>query len=173
MAAKLQPDIIAIQEPYQNNDRIKGIPSSWSLFCSTSRKTAIAIPKPTIKIAIIAIKINTIAIKIQTTPQPTTIISAYSSPASNIQETLQELQEIINTLPREQIIITADLNGHNNLWGYEHNDLRGNQILDFALGCSLYIINKQDAPPTFSHMRKKGGWPDLTPAQPKPDRHHF
>ncbi|KAF8784248.1 putative 115 kDa protein in type-1 like protein [Argiope bruennichi] len=160
MAAKLQPDIIAIQEPYQNNDRIKGIPSSWSLFCSTSRKAAIAIPKPTIKIAIIAIKINTIAIKIQTTPQPTTIISAYSSPASNIQETLQELQEIINTLPREQIIITGDLNGYNNLWGYEQYDLRGNQILDFALGCSLYI-NKQDAPPIFSHCGKRG-WPDLT-----------
>ncbi|KAF8786052.1 PiggyBac transposable element-derived protein like [Argiope bruennichi] len=160
-AIKLKTDIIALQEPHQNNCQIKGLTNSWPLFSSINRKAAIAITNPVINIALIEIKTNTVAIKIQTSPLPTTVISAYSSPASNIQETLEEIQEIINALPREQLIIAADLNGHNNLWGYEHNDLRGNQILDFALANSLFIVNKQDAPPTFQHCGTRG-WPDLT-----------
>ncbi|KAF8789079.1 putative 115 kDa protein in type-1 like protein [Argiope bruennichi] len=160
-ATKIKPDIIALQEPYQNNGQIKGLPNSWPLFCSSNRKAAIALSTPTIKIAIIGVKTNSVAIKIQTSPLPTTIISAYSSPASNLQEALEEIQDLIDALPREQILIAADLNGHNNLWGYEHNDPRGNQILDFALANTLFIINKQDAPPTFTHCGTKG-WPDLT-----------
>ncbi|XP_055944562.1 uncharacterized protein LOC129975527 [Argiope bruennichi] len=160
-ATKIKPDVIALQEPYQSNGQIKGLPNSWPLFCSSNRKDTIALANPTIKIAIIGVKTNSVAIKIQTSSLPTTIISAYSSPASYIQETLEEIQDLIDALPREQILIAADLNGHNTLWGYEHNDLRGNQILDFALANSLFIINKQDAPPTFTHCGTEG-WPDLT-----------
>ncbi|GBM11259.1 Retrovirus-related Pol polyprotein from type-1 retrotransposable element R1 [Araneus ventricosus] len=102
-----------------------------------------------------------VALKIQTSSFPITIISAYSSPAQNVHTTLLEIQEIISSLPEEKIIIGADLNGHNTLWGYRSNDNRGKDILDFILANNLNIINKPDALPTF-YRNNSVGWPDLT-----------
>ncbi|GBN13675.1 hypothetical protein AVEN_140050-1 [Araneus ventricosus] len=102
-----------------------------------------------------------VALKIQTSSFPITIISAYSSPAQNVHTTLQEIQEIISSLPEEKIIIGAELNGHNTLWGYRSNDNRGKDILDFILANNLNIINKPDALPTFQRNNSVG-WPDLT-----------
>ncbi|GBL80260.1 putative RNA-directed DNA polymerase from transposon X-element [Araneus ventricosus] len=102
-----------------------------------------------------------IALKIQTSSFPITIISAYSSPAQNVHTTLQEIQEIISSLPEKKIIIGADLNGHNTLWGYRSNDNRGKDILDFILANNLNIINKPNALPTFQRNNSVG-WPDLT-----------
>ncbi|KAF8786034.1 hypothetical protein HNY73_011510 [Argiope bruennichi] len=45
--------------------------------------------------------------------------------AQDVSTTLQEIQEIITSLPEEKIIIGADLNGHSTLWGYRSNDNRG------------------------------------------------
>ncbi|GBM50240.1 hypothetical protein AVEN_134803-1 [Araneus ventricosus] len=58
------------------------------------------------------------------------------------------------------IIIGADLNGHNTLWGYISNDNRGKDILDFILANNLNIINKPDALPSFQRNNSVG-WPDL------------
>ncbi|GBL99496.1 hypothetical protein AVEN_68782-1 [Araneus ventricosus] len=102
-----------------------------------------------------------VALKIQTSSFPITIISAYSSPAQNVHASLQEIQEIISSLPEEKIIIGADLNGHNTLWGYRSNDNRGKDILDFILANNLNIINKPDALTTFQRNNSVG-WPDLT-----------
>ncbi|GBM05438.1 Putative protein in type-1 retrotransposable element R1DM [Araneus ventricosus] len=101
-----------------------------------------------------------VALKIQTSSFPITIISSYSSPEQNVHTTLQEIQEIISSLPEEKIIIGADLNGHNTLWGYRSNDNRGKDILDFILANNLNIINKPDALPTFQRNNSVG-WPDL------------
>ncbi|GBN76135.1 hypothetical protein AVEN_79772-1 [Araneus ventricosus] len=101
------------------------------------------------------------ALKIQTSSFPITIISAYSSKAQDVHTTLQEIQKIISSLPEEKIIIGADLNIHNTLWGYGSNDNRGKDILDFILANNLNIINKPDALPTFPRNNSVG-WPDLT-----------
>ncbi|GBM93271.1 hypothetical protein AVEN_168037-1 [Araneus ventricosus] len=85
-----------------------------------------------------------VALKIQTILFPITIISAYTSPAQNVHTTLQQIHEIISSLPEQKIIIVADLNGHNTLWGYRSNDNRGKVILDFILANNSNIINKPD-----------------------------
>ncbi|GBN94641.1 hypothetical protein AVEN_222606-1 [Araneus ventricosus] len=97
-----------------------------------------------------------VALKIQTSSFPITIISAYSSPAQNVNTTLQEIQEIISSLPEEKIIIGANLNGNNTLWDYRSNDNRGKDILDFILANNLNIINKPDALPTFQRNNSVG-----------------
>ncbi|GBL84682.1 hypothetical protein AVEN_191134-1 [Araneus ventricosus] len=94
-----------------------------------------------------------VALKIQTSSYPLTIISVYSSPAQDVHTTLQEIKEVISSLPEEKVIIGADLNGHNTLWDYRSNDNRGNDILDFILANNLNIINKPDAPPTYAPNR--------------------
>ncbi|GBN99318.1 hypothetical protein AVEN_184966-1 [Araneus ventricosus] len=158
---KLQSDLLLLQEPYIYDSQIKGIPQSWNIFNSISNKAAVIIPSRQLHAALISCKQNTVAVKIQTGQQPTTFISAYSSPYSNIQETLLEIQEIISSLPREKIFIGADLNGHNTLWGYSDVNSRGTAIEEFILANNLFINNSSDAPPTFTRNSSKG-WPDLS-----------
>ncbi|GBO29950.1 hypothetical protein AVEN_209775-1 [Araneus ventricosus] len=158
---KLQSDLLLLQEPYIYDSQIKGIPHSWNIFSSISNKAAVIIPSRQLHAALISCKQNTVAVKIQTGQQPTTFISAYSSPYSNIQETLLEIQEIISSLPRENIFIGADLNDHNTLWGYSDVDSRGTAIEEFILANNLFINNSSDAPPTFTRNSSKG-WPDLS-----------
>ncbi|GBN96432.1 Putative protein in type-1 retrotransposable element R1DM [Araneus ventricosus] len=150
-----------VQEPYVHDNKLQGPPSTWNTLLSRSKKAALLTTKTLHKTTTIAIKENTVAIKVQTEQFPVTIISAYSSPYDNIQDTLQEIQEIITSLAGEKIVIGADLNGHNTLWGYRDNDTRGNDVFDFLLANSLYLLNSQDAPPTYHHNDAKG-WPDLT-----------
>ncbi|GBN71845.1 hypothetical protein AVEN_67850-1 [Araneus ventricosus] len=154
---KLQSDLLLLQEPYIYDSQINGIPQSWNIFNSISNKAAVAIPSRQLHAALISCKQNTVAVKIQTGQQPTTFISAYSSPYSNIQETLLEIQEIISSLPRENIFIGADLNGHN----YSDVNSRGTAIEEFILANNLFINNSSDAPPTFTSNSSKG-WPDLS-----------
>ncbi|GBM59815.1 hypothetical protein AVEN_10022-1 [Araneus ventricosus] len=147
-ASTIKPDVILVQEQYNNNNGIPGIPQTWKTF-SSSNQAAILIPSSKLKPALLATKVNMVELKIQTSSFPITIISAYSSPAQNVHTTLQEIQEIISSLPDEKIIIGADLNGHNTLWSYRSNDNRCKDILDFILANNLNIINKPDALPTF------------------------
>ncbi|GBO08352.1 hypothetical protein AVEN_113779-1 [Araneus ventricosus] len=144
-ASTIKPDVILVQEQYINNNGIPGIPQTWKTFSSSNQKAAILIPSPKLKPALLATKVNMVELKIQTSSFPIIIISAYSSPAQDVHTTLQEIQEIISSLPEEKIIIGADLNGHNTLWGYRSNDNRGKDILDFILANNLNIINKPDA----------------------------
>ncbi|GBN34974.1 hypothetical protein AVEN_12168-1, partial [Araneus ventricosus] len=160
-ASTIKPDVILVQEQYINNNGIPGIPQTWKTFSSSNQKAAILIPSHKLKPALLATKVNMVALKIQTSSFPITIISAYSSPAQDVHTALQEIQEIISSLPEEKIIIGADLNGHNTLWGYRSNDNRGKDILDFNLVNNLNIINKPDALPTFQR-NSSVGWPDLT-----------
>ncbi|GBM24189.1 hypothetical protein AVEN_4942-1 [Araneus ventricosus] len=160
-SVKLQSDLLLLQEPYIYNSQIEGIPQSWNIFNSISNKAAVIIPSRHLHAALISCKQNTVAVKIQTGQQPTTFISAYASPYSNIQKTLLEIQEIISSLPREKIFIGADLNGHNTLWGYNDVDSRGTANEEFILANNLFINNSSDAPPTFTRNTSKG-WPDLS-----------
>ncbi|GBN22804.1 hypothetical protein AVEN_104515-1 [Araneus ventricosus] len=160
-ASTIKPDVILVQEQYVNNNVIPGIPQTWKTFSSSNQKAAILIPSPKLKPALLATKVNMVALKIQTSSFAITIISAYSSPAQNFHTTLQEIQEIISSLPEEKIITGADLNGHNTLWGCRSNDNRGKDILDFILANNLNIINKPDALPTFQR-NNSFVWSDLT-----------
>ncbi|KAF8766434.1 hypothetical protein HNY73_019499 [Argiope bruennichi] len=159
---KLKTDILLVQEPYVYNNKIQGLPMSWNIFTSTSNKAAIFIPQ-TIHKAITVSKLeNAIAVKLHTDNTPITLISAYSSPiVHNINETLQEIQDIIRMLPNENFLVGADLNGHNPLWGYHSTNTRGVAIMDFLLANNLFINNSSDAPPTFT-KNTDVGWPDLT-----------
>ncbi|GBM29695.1 hypothetical protein AVEN_156882-1 [Araneus ventricosus] len=127
-SVKLQSDLLLLQEPYIYYSQTKGIPLSWNIFNSISNKAAVIIRSRKLHAALNSCKQNTVAVKIQTGQQPTTFISAYSSPYSNIQETLLEIQEIISSLRREKIFIGAYLNGHNTFWGYYDVDSRGTAI---------------------------------------------
>ncbi|GBO16704.1 hypothetical protein AVEN_209462-1 [Araneus ventricosus] len=100
-------DIILMQEPYSRAEKIQGFPQSWTVFPSKTNEAAISIVNKNLKPAIIASKKYAVAVKLQTGQNPTTFISAYNSPHSNIQETLQELQDIIMSLRANNLFIAS------------------------------------------------------------------
>ncbi|GBM03706.1 hypothetical protein AVEN_134932-1 [Araneus ventricosus] len=158
-ASTIKPDVILVQEQYINNNGIPEIPQTWKTFSSSNQKGAILIPSPKLNPALLATKVNMVALKIQTSSFPITIISAYSSPAQDVHTTFQA---IISSLPEEKIIIGADHNGHNNLWGYRSNDNRGKDILDFILANNLNRKGKQD---TKSLRKRKRSTRDILSKQ--------
>ncbi|GBM53317.1 Putative protein in type-1 retrotransposable element R1DM [Araneus ventricosus] len=158
---EIQPDIIAIQDPYTQDHKLNGFPTRWNSYTSNNLKAAILIPNAFLRTVLISKRTNTVAIKIQLRNFPLTIISAYSSPTENIQLTLQEITEILASLQNENILLGADLNGHNTLWGYKENDTRGNNILDFILANELFLLNNPYGPPTYTRNQNQW-WPDLT-----------
>ncbi|GBM86735.1 hypothetical protein AVEN_252228-1 [Araneus ventricosus] len=91
-----------------------------------------------------------------------TLISVYSSPADDIQKTLEDLQQIISSLPGEKLLIGADLNGKHTFWSYNDINTRGNAILDIVLTNKLFIVNSFDVLPSLLNSNGTWGWPDLT-----------
>ncbi|KAF8791633.1 hypothetical protein HNY73_006474 [Argiope bruennichi] len=155
-ASAIKPDIIQVEEQYHYNNKITEIPKLWKTFYSTNQNTAILILSVQLKTALLATKVSIVALKIRTSSYPITIISVYASPAQEVRTTLQEIQEIITSLPEKAIIIGANLNGHNTLWGFRSNNNKSNEVLDFILINNLYILNKSDAPPTFQRNNNVG-----------------
>ncbi|GBN74917.1 Putative protein in type-1 retrotransposable element R1DM [Araneus ventricosus] len=160
--AKIQPDLLLAQEPYISKNEIQGIPANWNLYSSINQKAIIVIPPGNISPIIIDKRETAIAIKIHTEDFPLVLISAYSSPAGNIERTLEDMQTILAAAKYDNVMICADLNGHHSLWGYNNEETRGKKILDFALANNLYITNSRDAPPTLINYNGTHGWPDLT-----------
>ncbi|KAF8789090.1 hypothetical protein HNY73_007064 [Argiope bruennichi] len=119
---KFQPNIILVQEPYILDGRIAGIPRSWNQYTSKNNKAGIITLPTYSKPFLLSTSEYSISIKIQTDKGPLTVTSSYSSPNGNIQEATQEIEQLITNLNEESVIIGADSNAHNRLWGYPNED---------------------------------------------------
>ncbi|XP_055924646.1 uncharacterized protein LOC129956733 [Argiope bruennichi] len=158
---KFQPNIILVQEPYILDGRIAGIPRSRNQYTSKNNKAGIITLPTYSKPLLLSTSENSISIKIQTDKGPLTVTSSYSSPNGNIQEATQEIEQLITNLNEESIIIGADWNAHNRLWGYPNEDTKVSLVEDFLLTKELFLLNDANSPPTFEHNFSKD-WPDLT-----------
>ncbi|GBN95814.1 Retrovirus-related Pol polyprotein from type-1 retrotransposable element R1 [Araneus ventricosus] len=156
-----QIDIILAQEPYFNKDEIRGIPDRWRTWVSNNGKAAIIAPS-SIKIASLTPLDNCVAVKVQLQNKSCTLISAYSSPLEDIEPTLLEIQDLLDSIQGESFIIGADLNGHHTSWGYNDTSPRGRAIEDMINLKRMILINPVGAPPTFFHTNGTVGRPDLT-----------
>ncbi|GBO23144.1 hypothetical protein AVEN_19061-1 [Araneus ventricosus] len=156
-----QFDIILAQEPYFNNDEIRGIPDRWRTWVSKNGKAAIIAPT-SIKVSSLTPLDNCVAVKIQLQNKPCTLISAYSSPLEDIEPTLLEIQDLLDSIQGESYILGADLNGHHTSWGYNDTSPRGRAIEEMINLKRMILINPVGAPPTFFHTNGTVGRPDLT-----------
>ncbi|XP_055944619.1 uncharacterized protein LOC129975582 [Argiope bruennichi] len=155
------PDIILVQEPYINEGKITGIPSSWNQWISNNQKAdLIALPSCRSPVFLHSTD-NSTAIKMQMDKGPLTIISSYSSPHSNISETLQDLDVLLKSIGTEMALIGEDLNAHSKIWGYRDENARGFLVEDLIAANHLFLLNNRNSPPTFETNNGKG-WPDLS-----------
>ncbi|GBN50233.1 hypothetical protein AVEN_205928-1 [Araneus ventricosus] len=125
---------------------------SWNIFNSISNKAAVIIPSTQLHAALISCKQNTVAVKIQTGQQLTTFIPAYSSPYSNVQEKLLEIQEIIASLIREkyllgQILMATIPFGATMMWTPGELPLRSSFLTIFLLTIVRMLLQPLPATP--------------------------
>ncbi|GBN43350.1 hypothetical protein AVEN_80816-1 [Araneus ventricosus] len=140
--------LIIAQEPYVYTGAIAGTPQRWAKWSSKNKKAVILDPI-SLSPVVLTPKENGIAIKINLNKKPCTIVSAYSSPLEEVENTLQDLQEYINYINNEDFIIGADLNGQHHNWGYSYTSPRGRAIDNLIGSCRATLLNTEDAPPSF------------------------
>ncbi|GBM14019.1 hypothetical protein AVEN_166202-1 [Araneus ventricosus] len=78
-----------------------------------------------------------------------------------MQNTAQDLANILTKIGPEQAVIGADMDALSTLWGYANNSPRGNIMEDLISGLNLHLLNEKTSEPTFQRRNTKG-WPDLT-----------
>ncbi|GBM75173.1 hypothetical protein AVEN_262316-1, partial [Araneus ventricosus] len=104
--------------PYTKDGRILGIPNSWHKWLSHFIKAGIISLPSTNNPIFLGAKENAVAIKFHTTKGQFSLLSAYSSPYSEIQRTLQDIRNFISNLGQESLLLGADMNAHSTRWGY-------------------------------------------------------
>ncbi|GBM29991.1 hypothetical protein AVEN_167460-1 [Araneus ventricosus] len=161
LASEININHFLVQEPYVKEGKIAGVPRKWHQWLSSNNKAGIISLPSTNNPIFICSTTNLTAIKIQTITGPVNLISAYSSPYAELQDTAQDLANLLTKIGPEQALIGADMNAPSTLWGYANNSPRGNIMEDLISGLNLHLLNEKNSEPTFQRRNAKG-WPDLT-----------
>jgi hypothetical protein len=146
-------DIAIIQEPYFVK-QVCGFPLRYRQLYKNDcerPKTAIIITNPKIESVFIQTYSNeflTIAI-FEFNGRNYAIISAYCSPAKDIDSELNYLQTVINELRLKNFIICIDSNAHSKVWFNKREDSRGEKVLDFVSQNNAIIMNRNNFGPTY------------------------
>lgn len=159
-----QIDISLIQEPYTKNNEILGFPNRWKLIYQKEAnppRAAILISNPNWNPTTIKNTKDLISIELNTIDKDFIFCSVYADGNLNIEDTLNDLDDVLDHTNCKNIIIGGDFNSHNIVWGYPKSNERGNKVLDYINSKNLFLQNTNKDPPTFQHNNSKG-WPDLT-----------
>ncbi|GBL99300.1 hypothetical protein AVEN_177330-1 [Araneus ventricosus] len=159
--AHLEKLAFLVKEPYVKEGKIAGVPRKWHQWLSSNNKAGIISLPSTNNPIFICSTTNLTAIKIQTITGPVNLISAYSSPYAELQDTAQDLANFLTKIGPEQALIGANMNTPSTLWGYANNSPRGNIMEDLISGLNLHLLNEKNSELTFQ-LRNAKAWPDLT-----------
>ncbi|GBN07797.1 Putative protein in type-1 retrotransposable element R1DM [Araneus ventricosus] len=161
LASGININHFLVQEPYVKEGKIAGVPRKWHQWLSSNNKAGIISLSSTNNPIFICSTTNLTTIKIQTITGPVNLILTYSSPYAELQDTAQDLANLLTKIGPEQALIGADMNAPSTLWGYANNSHRGNIMEDLISGLNLHLLNEKNSEPTFQR-RNANGWPDLT-----------
>ncbi|GBL99275.1 hypothetical protein AVEN_177310-1 [Araneus ventricosus] len=161
LASQININHFLAQEPYVKEDKFAGVPRKWHQWLSSNNKARIISLPSTNNPIFICSTTNLTAIKIQTITGPANLISSYFSPYAELQDTAQDLANLLTKIGPEKALIGADMNAPSTLWGYANNSPSGNIMEDLISGLNLHLLNEKNSEPTFQRRNAKG-WPDLT-----------
>ncbi|GBN97704.1 hypothetical protein AVEN_145672-1, partial [Araneus ventricosus] len=161
LASEININHFLVQEPYVNESKIGGVQGKWHQWLSGNNKAGIISLPSTNNPIFICSTTNLTEIKIQTITGPVNLISANSSPYAELQDTAQDLANLLTNTGPEQALFETDMNAPSTLWGDANNSPRGNITEDLISFLKLYLLNEKNSEPTFQRRNSKG-WPNLT-----------
>ncbi|XP_018577377.1 uncharacterized protein LOC108915741 [Anoplophora glabripennis] len=156
------PDVIMIQEPYQNFTGFFG----YDTFRIGDRVKVITLIRQGVGRAWMRREIsyeNVMVVVLEGVGSDgdMLMVNVYDEPpdARNAQSRFRDLSGWLESR-RERILMAGDFNGKNVAWGGTETDERGEEILEWTVMHGWNIENSQDDPPSFSSNRGRS-WVDL------------
>ncbi|XP_049301803.1 uncharacterized protein LOC125775350 [Bactrocera dorsalis] len=155
-------DISLIQEPWVNEDSIKGLNSSnYNLFYTRNRgkpRACILINKsinsflcPNYSTADITV------VKVEQKEKPFFLVSAYLAHDEDIPPA--PLTRLVEENKKDDVLIGCDANARHTVWGSSSINTRGESLLQYILNSNLSICNKGDKPTfIFPSSDRFPGW---------------
>lgn len=161
----IQVDVFLLQEPYQREGTIPGLPLTWKVAHVSNGQTAIIVTNPKLTLQTLYGSKNITAVNVQDAARCITFVSTYFPLSERIEQKLDELEKVLDKIHNPLTVIGGDFNAHNALWGpaqgSHHDQRRGTSVLDFILRRDLYLWNDPTSKPTFETINGKS-WIDLT-----------
>ncbi|GBN98195.1 hypothetical protein AVEN_111120-1 [Araneus ventricosus] len=121
LASEININHFLVQEPYVKEGKIAGVQRKWHQWLSGNNKAGIISLPSTNNPIFICSTTNLTAIKIQAITGPVNLISANSSPYAELQDTAQDLANLLTNTGPEQALFEADMNAPSTLWGDANN----------------------------------------------------
>lgn len=153
-------DIALIQEPWINNDTIRGLNiSGYELIYNTSvtkPRACILIKR---KIDFVGISeywtADLVAIQVKTKDEEVIIATAYMPGEESVAPT-NEVKKLIqySKQTKKPLLIGADCNAHHTVWGSTDINSRGECLLEYLIKEDLYTLNVGNKP-TFETINRK------------------
>lgn len=159
-------EITLIQEPYLLHNNLIGFPIKHRIFAaSAGAKVATIIHDTNIEALPIRVRQTLIAVGITWRKQKMLIINCYAPPRDDINDTIQEIEEVLETASYKRIVVLGDFNAKSTVWGGNKTDDRGKILSEFIISKNWYIQNECTSLPTFQTVNGKS-WIDVTIISP-------
>lgn len=147
---KIQPNIIALQEPYYYKNKILGFNLTDIVIQNKDKaRVAMVIRERNWDIFPEQVTRDIISIKVTTKNVRFRIINVYKPPNDDIDQTLDILENILNLDKDIPTTVLGDFNAKHQAWGGDRSDTQGDKLAQFIINNSLYILNDKDQGPTY------------------------
>lgn len=154
--------ISLIQEPYLFQNKLIGFPIKHRIIAAAAgAKTAIIIHKASIGVLPVRVRQSLIAVVITWQKEKILVLNGYAAPREDINDTVQEIEEVLHTVSYEKVILAGDFNAKSTVRGGSKTDDRGKTLSEFIIARNWYIQNDANSLPTFQTVNGKS-WIDLT-----------
>ena len=142
-----------IQEPYNINNMVVGIPRSCTVFTSRAgmKRAAIAIKNKRIDTILLTQFSNEDTVVVETRGDNTSLvlISIYFDINRTIDTDIQKIQEILTHAKGTGTIFVIDSNARSKTWHDVLTNKRGKALEEFLISRQLYIANEESYHKTF------------------------
>lgn len=127
-------EISLIQEPYLLHNNLIGFPIKHRIIAaSAGAKVATIIHDTNIEALPIRVQQTFIAVGITWRKQKMLIINCYAPPREDINDTIQEIEEVLEAVSYERIVVVGDFNAKSTVWGGSKTDDRGKILSEFII----------------------------------------
>lgn len=77
------------------------------------------------------------------------VTNCYAPPRGDINETLGEIEDVLENFCYEKTIVLGDFNAKSTVWGGQKTDERGRALAEFIISKNMYVRNDTTSLPTF------------------------
>lgn len=165
-----QIDIALLQDAHLNADKKPtGFYTDWIIFSSKRSNAHVLISNKHLNYAHLFSGPNSIFITLTTDTGQLFLGSTYVAPKTDFDQAIEEWEHIITQ--NKYFICGGDFNANSQLWGYPHENRRGDLLTEHIIINRLVIANTEGSSPTYVQKNSDGdilaeGWPDLTLTNP-------